>query len=162
MTSRKRLRPVWHFQALSGGGMFIFMLQQLWMADAIGGTEGNISRVMAFLCGAYVVYTLVSTVYFFDIMRSTNAFTKAPLDRFVFDLGTKLAEEGGRFVRRLADTTPIYKYRWAGVFDLDGGLVMHVSSRRRGMVVFIGPVGKDNQQEVGQLIDLVKKAESHD
>lgn len=161
MSTQKPLRQVWHHQVLGGVGMSIGCVLFFWMGDLIGGTIGTIYKISATASGIYVAYALVTTVYFMDVNRSTWIGVKAPIDRILSDLGTVMAEEGGGPVHeRPPEETPFYKMRWTHVYDLDGGLTMHIRNKGDWKTVFIGPVGKDDQEKVRSLMDLVKRAGS--
>ena len=117
---------------------------------------------MVAVTAIFVSYVLVTTVYYIDVGRSVLTLVKAPVDPFVTDLGTMLAEEGRHAISRPPEETPFYRFRWAHVFDLDGGFTMHIRVNKVGLSVFLGPVVKDNREAVGRLVELVKRAGSKD
>jgi len=163
MTKREQGKTAWHHQVFAVVVGSVLLVQALLMADAFDGPWGTFWNLMVAVAAIFVSYVLATTVYFMDIMRSAMTRVNAPIDRFVANLGTMLAEEGGgRLLKRSREGVPFYKFRWTEVLDLEGGLAMHIRMKGEWMIVFIGPVGKDNGERVGWLLDLVKRAGSKD
>jgi len=158
MTKRKPLRTLWSAQLIGIVNLSALLVLALWMASASDGAEGTFWIVGAAVCAFFIAFILVFIVYNLDVMSSALTVVKVPLDQFMTDLGTILTEEGVRLIRRPPEDTPFYRYRWAHVFDLDGGLSMHIKVNRARLVVYIGPLVKDTREAVGRLMEMVERA----
>ena len=116
-------------------------------------------KIYVYMGMAYIVFALVTSIYFFDVLPSTNGFFQGPVEPFVSRLEVKLRENGlGGLTRRTERPTPFYRYRWTAVYDLECGLTMHISGKKEGHGALIGPVERDNRDRIRTVLGLIKEA----
>ena len=94
-----------------------------------------------------------------DVMDAVSTMKWAPAPQVLQELERVLREEGIHFTK----VTPhgkrgFYDVRWEEVYELYGGLRLNVLAIKRLTRIYVGPVGKDNREEVERLKGLVERA----
>ncbi len=93
------------------------------------------------------------------VIDAVSTLKWAPAPQVLQELERVLREEGIPFTKVTPDgKRGFYDVRWEEVYELDGGLRLNVLVIKRMTRIFLGPVGKDNRDEVERLKRLVERA----
>jgi len=155
LSGSTRLYPVYYHLFLVVSFTAIVLFGFIWLPAHLGWDSPLPESVNIALAVILVAMVPWEMVFFRDVLRSPYTGTKASVDGIIVELETTL--EGRSLRRRHPGPVRPLKVRWTEVLDLGGGLVMHLRDTKYGAQVFVGPLTRENREEVRNLLDLVNR-----